>query len=224
MEELWSNDRATGSGQRTTRLASRQVHTENLSVDLGDHNMDYISEPPEFNVADHELPCSPVAHVQSTDSPSNTPSAPSQPSGGTSSSRGSKRKGPMVDVIENQFNMLNTNLQNCVASMNRGNDVIDEVLAISRVQATSSQEIAAEIKRRNDYYGEHVQNDRRKSSYQYSPSDIWSMLIDLNIQDEAVMDQCYDFLCENPAIAMRVFGMPKERRMAKLFNIMTRRQ
>jgi len=39
------------------------------------------------------------------------------------------------------------------------------------------------------------------------------MLIDLNIQDEAVMDQCYDFLCENPAIAMRV-----------LFNIMTRRQ
>jgi len=42
--------------------------------------------------------------------------------------------------------MLNTNLQNCVASMNRGNDVVDEVLAIARVQATSSQEIAAEIK------------------------------------------------------------------------------
>jgi len=77
-------------------------------------------------------------HVQSTDNPSNTPSAPSQPSSGTSSSRGSKRKDPMVDVIENQFNMLNTNLQNCVASMNCGNDVVDEVLAITRVQATSS--------------------------------------------------------------------------------------
>jgi len=50
------------------------------------------------------------------------------------------------------------------------------------------------------------------------------MLIDLNIHDEVVMDQCYDFLYENPAIAMRVFGMPKERRMAKLFKIMTRRQ
>jgi len=88
----------------------------------------------------------------------------------------------MVDVIENQFNMLNTNLQNCLASMNRGNDAVDEVLAIARVQATSSQEIAAEIKRRNDYYGEHVQNDRCKSLYQYSPSDIWSMLIDLNMR------------------------------------------
>jgi len=101
MKELWSNDRASGSGQRTTRLTSRQVHTENLSADLGDHHMDYIPEPPEFNVADHKLPCSPVVHVQSTYSPSNTPSAPSQPSGGTSSSRGSKRKGPMVDVIVN---------------------------------------------------------------------------------------------------------------------------
>jgi len=113
MEELWSNDRATESGQRTTRLASRQVHTKNLSVDLGDHNMDYIPEPPEFHAINHELPCSPVAHVQSTDNPSNSPFAPSQPSGRTSSSRGSKRKGPMVDVIKNQFNMLNMNLQNC---------------------------------------------------------------------------------------------------------------
>ena len=108
--------------------------------------------------------------------------------------------------------------------MNRGNDVVDEVLAIARVQATSSQEIAAEIKWRNDYYGEHLQNDRRKSSYQYLSSDIWSMLIDLNIKDEAVMDQCYEFLCENPAITMQVFGMSKVRRMAKLFNIVTRHQ
>jgi len=108
--------------------------------------------------------------------------------------------------------------------MNRGNDVVDEVLAMARVQATSSQEIATKIKQQNDYYCEHVQNDHRKSSYQYSPSNIWSILFDLNIQDEVVMDQCYDFLCENPVIAMRVFGMPKERRMEKLFNIMTRRQ
>jgi len=87
MEELWSNNRVTGSGQKTTRLASRPEHTENLSVDLGDHNMDYIPELLEFHAADHELPRSPVAYVQSTDSLDNTPFAPSQPSGGTSSSR-----------------------------------------------------------------------------------------------------------------------------------------
>ena len=52
-----------------------------------------------FHVADHKLPRSLVQHVESIDSPGNTPFAPSQSSGGTSSSRGSKRKGPMVDVI-----------------------------------------------------------------------------------------------------------------------------
>jgi len=77
MGELWSNDKATESGQRTTRLASREVHTKNLSVDLGDHNMDYIPEPLEFHVADHELLHSLVAHVQSTDSLGNTPFVPS---------------------------------------------------------------------------------------------------------------------------------------------------
>jgi len=77
--------------------------------------------------------------------------------------------------------MLNANLQNCVASSNGRNDVTDEVVAISRVQATLSQEIIAEIRRQNDYYGEHVQNDHRKTSYQYSSSNIWFMLLDLNI-------------------------------------------
>jgi len=65
--------------------------------------------------------------------------------------------------------------------MNRGNDVVDEVLAIAHVQTTSSQEIAAKIRRRNDNCGEYIQNNCHKSSYQYSPLDIWSMLLDLNI-------------------------------------------
>ncbi|ESW15732.1 hypothetical protein PHAVU_007G097400 [Phaseolus vulgaris] len=34
MGELWSNDKATESGQRTTRLASREVHTKNLSFNF----------------------------------------------------------------------------------------------------------------------------------------------------------------------------------------------
>ena len=117
--------------------------------------------------------------------------------------------------------MLNTNLQHCVTYINCGKDVTYDVVFIARVQVTSSQEIVAKIKWQNDYYGEHIQNYYHKSSYQYLLSNIWSMVLDLNIQDEVVMDQCYDFLCENQTIAMRVFGMPKEWKIAKLFNIMT---
>ncbi|KAG2405227.1 uncharacterized protein HKW66_Vig0044820 [Vigna angularis] len=41
-------------------------------------------------------------------SPGQTQYVPSVPSGGTSSSRGSKRKAPMVDVIDAQFDKLTT--------------------------------------------------------------------------------------------------------------------
>jgi len=99
---LWrSCGQTTGPLEVVKGQPNWHVHTQNLSVDLGDHNMDYIHEPLEFNVADHELPCSPVAHVQSINNPNNNPFVPSQPSGGTLSSKGSKRKCPMVDVIEN---------------------------------------------------------------------------------------------------------------------------
>jgi len=37
-------------------------------VYLKDNNMDYIPEPSEFHVADHELPFSPITHVESIDS------------------------------------------------------------------------------------------------------------------------------------------------------------
>jgi len=89
-----------------------------------------ILESPEFHAADYELPRSLVPHLESTNSTSNTPFALSQPSARTSSSRESKRKGLMVDVIENQFAMLNMNLQDCVASINCGNDVADEMVVI----------------------------------------------------------------------------------------------
>jgi len=49
------------------------------------------------------------------------------------------------------------------------------------------------------------------------------MLVELNIQDEQLMDQCYEFLCDHPGRVKQLFGMPYERRMTKLFGFMTRR-
>ncbi|ESW34050.1 hypothetical protein PHAVU_001G120000 [Phaseolus vulgaris] len=123
-------------------------------------------------------------HGPTENIPSNTQSTPSKATGGTSSSKGSKRKAPM---------------------------------------ATATQDVAADIRRRTDYYGEHVHHQRRITSYQYSKSDIWSLLVDMSISDENILDQCYDFLCENPAKVKQLFGLPAKRRMTKLFNMMTRR-
>jgi len=107
--------------------------------------------------------------------------------------------------------------------MKHGNEVTTDLVEISHIQATATQDVAAYIKRRIDYYSEHVHHQRRIASYQYSESDIWSLLVDMNNSDENLLDQCYDFLCENPAKVKQLFGLPVQRRMTKLFNMKTQR-
>jgi len=133
--------------------------------------MDYIPEQPNYEEADDYFPRSPAPHFQSSDTPSDTPSntssMPSASSAGTSSSRGSKRKGPTMDGIDEHFAMLNTNLQQDVASMKDGNENASQLMDIARAQATTAQEIVAEIRRINDLYAEHVHHHWRHASYHY---------------------------------------------------------
>ena len=44
----------------------------NFSVNLGENNMDYIPEQPNFEEADDYVPRSPAAQFQSSDTPSDT--------------------------------------------------------------------------------------------------------------------------------------------------------
>ena len=67
MEELWSNDRATGSRVRTARDMNSPPDMTNFSVNLGENNMDYIPEQPNFEEADDYVPRSPAAQFQSSD-------------------------------------------------------------------------------------------------------------------------------------------------------------
>jgi len=52
---------------------------------------------------------------------------------------------------------------------------------IARAQATATQDIAAEIRQRNDLYVEHVHHHHHHASYHYYESDIWAILVELNI-------------------------------------------
>ena len=103
-----------------------------------------------------------------------------------------------MDGIDEHFALLNTNLQQCVSSMKDGNENASQLVDIACAQATTAQDIVAKIRRINDVYVEHVHHHRRHASYQYSESYIRAMLVGLNFQDEQVMDQCYEFLCEHP--------------------------
>ncbi|ESW10229.1 hypothetical protein PHAVU_009G191700 [Phaseolus vulgaris] len=56
MEDLWSNDRATGNRVRIARDINSPPDISNFNVNLDDNNMDYILEQPNFEEADDYVP------------------------------------------------------------------------------------------------------------------------------------------------------------------------
>ncbi|KAG2379744.1 uncharacterized protein HKW66_Vig0165230 [Vigna angularis] len=151
--------------------------------------MDYIPEEPIYLGYRDPTPPSPPPSVDEY-STGQTQSVPSVPSGGTSSSRGSKRKAPMVDVIDVQFDKLTTNLDgftNVLGSTNVYFGVISD--AVMRQVSTMED--------RNQIL-------RPTSTYTITEADIYEMLSAMNIADENLLDQCYDFLCGNPTCTKRL--------------------
>ncbi|KAG2381198.1 uncharacterized protein HKW66_Vig0255150 [Vigna angularis] len=179
---------------RRMRVAPR------FSVDLN-QNIEYIPEQPEWAGYRDPTPPSPPPSVDEY-SPGQTQSVPSVPSAGTSSSRGSKRKAPMVDVINSQFDKLTTSLDgfaNVLSSSNVHFGVISDAV----VRQVSAMEDRNKILRRNP-------------NYTYTEADIYEMLNSMHIADENLLDQCYDFLCGNPTCTRRLMGLPPHKRWNKL--------
>ncbi|KAL2328622.1 hypothetical protein Fmac_022049 [Flemingia macrophylla] len=141
------------------------------------------------------------------------PSAASTGTGATSSSRGTKRKVGMVDVMDAQFDKLTTKLYVFTYYFGRGNDLTQRLSDIVERQVVA-------IERRNDLINEQINVMRQTSTVQYSESDIWDMLVLMNLPDEQIMVQCYDWLCNNPSHVRRLFGLPPHLRLNHLLKLM----
>ncbi|WVZ07362.1 hypothetical protein V8G54_020708 [Vigna mungo] len=192
-----------GKESSATRQERRQHPQQRLEVDLN-YQMKYIPEPPSYEGGTYSTPPSPS--VMDEHSPRPTQPVPSIPLCETSTSRGSKRKAPMVDLMDSQFEKLITNLDKLMDVMRSSNSHLEKLSSIME------QRVIA-IKERNDIM-------RRTTTFQYSESDIWEMLAGMNIQEETVMEQYYDFLCTNPVYTKRLMGLPPNRRWNKLIKMM----
>jgi len=82
--------------------------------------------------------------------------------------------------------------------------------------------MSAIAREHNVIFREHVHNMRRNSFYQYTKSDMWDMLLQLSISDDAIMERCYEYLCSNPTSVKCLFDMPTNRRLSKLMSIINR--
>jgi len=146
----------------------------------------------------------------------------------------------MVDIIDMQLERLNTRFEGLTDILGRGSDQSDRLCHIVERQAISyelialsSQQVANATKENLQYnrghvvaeeerisiFREHTRTLYRTSTLQYSKSDIWEMLVEMNIQDEDLLDNCYDFLCGHLNVVKQLFGLPLERRMRKLVKI-----
>jgi len=149
----------------------------------------------------------------------------------------------MVDVIDLQLEMLNTRFEGLTYILGRGSDHSDRLCHIAERQAISFEVVTLSSHRvanpteenlqynrrhvvveeeQNSIFREHTHTLRRTSTFQYSESDIWEMLVEMNIHDEDLLDKCYDLLCGHPNVVKQLFGLSLERRMRKLVKIMTK--
>ncbi|KAG2384663.1 uncharacterized protein HKW66_Vig0117540 [Vigna angularis] len=199
------------SGQSVFQQECLSLHSRRqrvgprVSVDLN-QNVEYIPEQPQWVEYRDPTPPSPPPSVDEY-SPGQTQSVPSVPSGGTSSSRGSKRKAPMVDVIDSQFDKLTTSLDG-FANVLSSSNVHFGVISDAAVRQVSAMEDRNKILRHNP-------------NYTYTEADIYEMLTSMNITDENLLDQCYDFLCGNPTCTKRLMGLPPHKRWNKLWKMIS---
>ncbi|KAL2343350.1 hypothetical protein Fmac_004635 [Flemingia macrophylla] len=115
--------------------------------------------------------------------------------------------------MDAQFDKLTTKLDVFTDYFGRGNDLTQ------RLSDNVERQVVA-IERRNDLINEQINVMRRTSTVQYSESYIWDILVRMNLPDEQIMVQCYDWLCNNPSHVRRLFGLPPHLRLNQLLKLM----
>ncbi|KAG2389806.1 uncharacterized protein HKW66_Vig0178790 [Vigna angularis] len=189
----------------------KEVLQLSLSAEEHTKNIEYIPEQPDWTTYRDPTPTSPPPSVDEY-SPGNTQSVPSVPSGGTSSSRGSKRKAPLVDVVDSHFSALRSSLDGFTDALTSSNVHLG-VISNAAVEQVST------MKDRNEILRSQTEILRRTPNYTYTEADIYDMLSGMQISDETLLEQCYDFLCANPTCVKRLMGLPPHKRWNKLCKI-----
>ena len=113
LEELYGSDRATGTMGSTTRQIHRAFNVDHLNINLND-SFEADMNPNVRGFDDsQDSPCNVDAYSAGC--------SQSAPSGGTSTSRDTKRKSPMSDFIEAHLEKLTCGLDKVAYAIINGN-------------------------------------------------------------------------------------------------------
>ncbi|XP_057440313.1 uncharacterized protein At2g29880-like [Lotus japonicus] len=211
LKELFGADRATGKKALSAGQILREMEKE--TVDLNDVGDDTSMPEPNAGVFEGEQFSPP--NVDSF-SPAQ---APSHQSTGTSGSRGTKRKTPMIDSFDSQVEKMTSALGLMSDALISGNCISSKLHDVAERQVGVAERQVVAIEERNEIYKDQLTVFKHSKPRIYTESDVWNMLTELNVIDHLRM-QCYEFLCTNDQKKRLLFGVPAHMRLQTLFQMM----
>ncbi|KAJ1376778.1 Myb/SANT-like domain [Sesbania bispinosa] len=219
LKGLFGADRA--GGQRAKSGKQILKNYENQTIDLNEGGEDTSMHDQEGTTQEDVQNSAPNVEAFSP------ASAPSNQSTGTPGSRGTKRKAPMVDLIESQVEKMSVGIGLVAEALNSSNDISDKLhnvaerqVTVAERQVTVAERQVAATERRNDIYLEQLTVLRQSRSRVYTEAEVWELLCELNVMD-ALRMQCYEFLCTNEQKKRLIFGVPPHMRIQTLFQMMS---
>ncbi|RYQ88884.1 hypothetical protein Ahy_B09g095814 isoform B [Arachis hypogaea] len=226
LKELFGADRATGKGAAMSRERIQEIDRDHIDLNDSFENIEFSDIDV---IMGHDTP----TFSANLDSPSAPHSQPNQ-LGGTSTSRETKRKSPINDFLEAQYEKVALEITTMADAVKEGTYLSSKLHDVAQRQVESAERQASMAERQVSVAEKQVSLIERQVAIAekglaimqqsrprlYSESDVWDMLTELGLIGSARM-QCYQFLCENEQKKCQIFGIPPEMRLDALFHFMT---
>lgn len=119
----------------------------------------------------------------------------------------------MIDVIDTQFDKLNTGLDKMAEAIGSGSVYAKKLSNAAKKQVNISKCQVIAIEKRNELL-------RRTNAFQYSEGDIWELSEGVSFTYQPLKEQCFDYLCNNQSQTRRLFGMPSHLQYNHLIKLM----
>jgi len=101
-------------------------------------------------------------------------------------------------------------------------ELLEEANALDRRMLAATNRQLAAIERHNALLNDQYNLIPRTPLAQYRGDQISELLRTMNISDDNLLRECYDFLCSHPLHTRLLMGMPAENRWNRLQTYMSR--
>lgn len=132
--------------------------------------------------------------------------AQTNPSAGTSTSRGTKRKRTMVELMKNQYERMSASIVTIAEALKDSNSVSKDLHQVAERLVEVAERQVAVIEKQVEIAEKQLIVMQQTRSRHYSESNVWDLLDELRVPNELRM-KFYDYLCDNEHKKRKLFGI-----------------